>query len=420
LPALKGPPSHFVANDFRGFLPRAGFAYSLFKNTVVRGGYGIYQLPSIGFVSSGQTSKYSVAATFTSPDGVTPPYQLDRGVPAYSYNVGPNGLPNITSSLTRPTARAQMQQLTGVIPYNQEWSISLQQQLPHSWFGEIDYQGNRGVHLPITLNINQIAPTPNCCFGVANAQSLRPYPPFLNVNAFVHRGNSKYNALMIKVQHYWKNGISAVFGYTWAKTMDDVDASARAHAVANQNIYNLRAQYGIAGIDIPQRFTAAFVYDLPFGKFTSGVPMVSYVLGHWEASGLVQMQDGYPHNVSQANMLGLFSGAQYTAALSNPTLPRADRTIQRRFNTAAFAITPQNQLGYTSRASLFGPGQNNFDLAVQRIFPIKERLQFKLRVDMFNAFNHPQFSNLNTTLTSPAFGSVTSDLGRGQWTCRDG
>jgi hypothetical protein len=408
---INGAPSHFVPNDFRGFLPRAGFAYSLFKNTVLRGGYGIYQLPSIGFVSSGQTSKYSVAATFTSPDGVTPPYQLDRGVPAYSYNVGSNGLPNIISSLTNPTATVQMQQLTGVIPYNQEWSISLQQQLPHSWFAEIDYQGNRGVHLPITLNINQIAPTPNCCFGVANAQSLRPYPQFLNVNAFVDRGNSNYNALMIKVQHYWKNGMSAVFGYTWAKTLDDVDASARADAVANQNIYNLRAQYGVAGIDVPQRFTSAFVYELPFGKLTKGVPVASYILGHWEVSGLVQMQDGYPYNVSQANTLGLFSGAQYTTALSNPSLPRGERSIQRWFNTAAFAITPQDQLGNTSRASLFGPGQNNFDLAVQRIFPIKERLQFKLRVDMFNAFNHPQFSNLNITITSPAFGSVTSDLG---------
>jgi hypothetical protein len=91
---------------------------------VLRGGYGIYQLPSIGFVTNGQTSKYSVAATFSGPDGVTPAYQLDQGVPAYSYNVGPNGLPNIASSLTKPTATIQMQQLTGVIPYNQEWSLS--------------------------------------------------------------------------------------------------------------------------------------------------------------------------------------------------------------------------------------------------------------------------------------------------------
>jgi hypothetical protein len=408
---INGAPSHFVPNDYRGFLPRAGFAYSLFKNTVLRGGYGIYQLPSIGFVTIGQTSKYSIAATFTSPDGVTPAYQLDQGVPAYSYNVGANGLPNIVASLTKPTANVAMQQLTGVIPYNQEWSLSLQQQFGYGWFGEIDYQGNRGVHLPVTLGINQIVPSPNCCFGVSNAQSLRPYPQFLNVNAFVDRGNANYNALLVKVQHYWRSGISAVFAYTWAKTMDDVDAAARADAVANQNVYNLKAQYGIAGIDIPQRFSSAFVYDLPFGKLTKGIPVVSYIVGHWQASGLVQMQVGYPYNVTQANTLGLFNAAQYTTSLSNPSIPRGDRTVAKWFNPAAFAITPQDQIGNTPRASLFGPGQNNFDLAVQRIFPIKERLQFKLRVDMFNAFNHPQFSNLNTTITSPAFGSVTSDLG---------
>jgi hypothetical protein len=411
---INGAPDHFVPNDYRGFLPRAGFAYSPFKNTVVRGGYGIYELPSIGFVTNGQTSKYSIAATFTSPDGVTPAYELNQGVPPYSYNVGPTGLPNIVSSLTKPTANVQWQPLTALIPYNQEWSLSLQQQLPYSWFAEIDYQGNRGVHLPITLNINQIPPTPNCCFGVSNAQSLRPYPQFLNVTAFAYRGNSNYNALLVKVQHYWKNGLSAVFGFTWAKTLDDVDAPARADAVSVQNVYNLKNEYGIAMIDIPKRFTSAFVYHLPFGdggKLLRGVPVLSYAIGHWEAGGLVQMQVGYPYNVSQSNTLGLFSGAQYVEALSNPSISSSQRTISKWFNPAAFAITPQDQLGDAPRASLFGPGQNNFDLSIQRIFPVKERFQFKLRVDMFNAFNHPQWSGLNTSITSPAFGAVTGDLG---------
>jgi hypothetical protein len=224
----------------------------------------------------------------------------------------------------------------------------------------------------------------------------------------VDSGNANYNALLVKVQHYWKNGISAVFGYTWAKSLDDVDAAARADAVANQNVYNLKPQYGISGIDIPQRFTAAFVYNLPFGRLAKGMPAVSYILGHWQASGLVQMQTGNPYNISQANDLGLFSGAQYATSLSNPSIAPADRTVAKWFNPAAFAITPQDLLGNTPRASLFGSGQNNFDLAVQRVFPIKARFQFKLRVDRFNAFNHPPFSNLNTTITGPAFGSVTS------------
>jgi hypothetical protein len=139
--------------------------------------------------------------------------------------------------------------------------------------------------------------------------------------------------------------------------------------------------------------------------------VVSYVLGHWQASSVIQMQVGYPYNVSQTNTTGLFSGAQYATTVGNPNINPSQRTIQKWFNPAAFAITPQDQFGDTSRASFFGPGQDNFDISVQRVFPIKERLNFKLRVDMFNAFNHPQFDSLNTTITSPAFGSVTGDLG---------
>jgi hypothetical protein len=411
---INGAPSHFQPDDYKGFLPRVGFSYSLFKNTVFRGGYGIYQLPSIGFVGNGATSKYSIAATFTSPDGVTPAYELNQGVPAYSYNVGANGLPNIISSLTKPTASVTELQLTPMIPYVQEWSFSLQQQLPHSWFTEIAYQGNRGVHEPVSLPINQIAPSANCCFGIANAQSLRPYPQFLNVTDVADRGNSNYNALLMKLQHYWRDGVSAVFSYTWSKALDDVDAAARADGVAVQNVYNLKAQYGIAGIDIPQRFSAALVYNLPMGsggKFLTGIPVASYILGHWQASTVVQMQVGYPYNVTQTNTTGLFNGSQYVEAVGNPNIAPSQRTIGKWFNPAAFAITPQDQFGNAPRAAFFGPGQDNFDISVQRVFPIKERLQFKLRVDMFNAFNHPQFDNLNTSITSPAFGSVTGDIG---------
>ena len=178
---INGNPSHFIPDDYKGFLPRVGFAYSLGKSTVVRGGYGIYELPSIGFVTTGLTSQYSIAATFTSPDGVTPAYQLSQGVPAYSYNVGPNGLPNIPSSLTKPSSNVTWQQTSTVIPYAQEWQFGLQHQFAYGWTGEVDYQGNRGDHLPVALQINQIAPSPNCCFGVANAQSLRPFPQWLNI-----------------------------------------------------------------------------------------------------------------------------------------------------------------------------------------------------------------------------------------------
>jgi hypothetical protein len=407
---IGGAPSHFIPDDYRGFLPRVGFAYSLSKNTVVRGGYGIYELPSIGFISSGLSSKYSVAATFTSPDGVTPAYQLSQGVPAYSYNVGANGLPNLPSSLTKPSSNVTWQQTSTVIPYAQEWQFGLQHQFGFGWMGEINYQGNRGDHLPVALLVNQIAPSPNCCFGVANAQSLRPFPQWLNVTKVSYTGNSNYNALLVKAQHYWKNGLSVLFNYTWSKAMDDVDGPARANAVGNQNIYNLRAQYGVVMLDIPQRVTLAFVYDLPFGaggKLKTGMRVSDQIIGHWQLTGNASFQVGLPQNVTQSNTLGLFSAIQYPNLVGNPN---GNKSFSQWFNTAAFQIAPQDTLGDSPRASFFGPGLNLWNIAVGRSFPIGEHFVFKLRGEFYNAFNKVLWSSLNTNLTSPAFGAVTGAM----------
>jgi hypothetical protein len=407
---IDGAPSHFVPNDYRGFLPRVGFAYSLWKNTVVRGGYGIYELPGIGFIGNGLSSKYTIAATFTSPDGVTPAYQLDQGVPAYSYNVGANGLPNIPSSLTKPASNVTWQQTSTVIPYAQEWQFGLQHQFGHGWMGEANYQGNRGVHLPVDLQVNQIAPTPNCCFGVANAQSLRPFPQWLNVTKVSNTGNSNYNALLVKVQHYWKNGLSLIFNYTWSHALDDVDGPARADAVAKQNVYNLRSQYGTAMLDIPQRVTIASVYDLPFGAggaLKTNVGVADQVIGHWQLTGNASFQVGLPYNVTQSNTLGLFNPIQYPNLVGNPN---GNKSFTQWFNTSAFAIAPQDTLGDAPRASFFGPGLNIWNIAIGRTFPIGEHFNFKLRGEFYNAFNKVLWSGLNTSITSPAFGSVTAAM----------
>ena len=408
---INGAPSHFIPNDYKGFLPRVGFAYNFEKNTVFRGGYGIYELPSIGFIGSGLTSKYSVAASFVSPDGVTPAYYLSQGVPTYSYNVGANGLPNIPSSLTKPVSSVTWQQTSATIPYLQEWQFGLQHQFGHGWMAEANYQGNKGTHLPIDLQVNQIAPAPNCCFGVSNAQSMRPYPQWLNVTQVTNSGYTNYNALLLKVQHKWNNGFSMLFNYTWAKLLDDVDGPARDNAIGTQNVYNLRAQYGISGIDIPQRATLAWVYDLPVGaggRWKTGMFISDEIVGHWQLTGSASFQIGLPQNVTQSNTLGLFSAIQYANVVGNPNL--SSHSIGEWFNTSAFAIAPQDTLGDGPRASFFGPGLNLWNIALGRSFPIKERLVFKLRGEFYNAFNRPLWSGLNLSITSPAFGTVTSAM----------
>ncbi|WP_338026806.1 hypothetical protein [Acidisarcina polymorpha] len=376
----------------------------------MRGGYGIYQLPSIGFGTAGLTSASTVDATFQSVDGVTPAYQLSQGVPPYSPNADVNGLPLIPTSVTKPSSNVTQVPRTAVLPYLQEWQFGIEQDLGHNWVAEIDYEGNHGVHQPIELPINQIAPTAGCCFGVKNAQSLRPYPQFLTITSLVNGGASAYAAMLAELRHSWSNGLSLRAAYTWAHGLDDVDAPARADAAPVQNVYNLHAQWGTSMINIPQRFVLSGVYSLPVGaggRWLADTPVVSQVIGHWRVSAVAQFQKGYPYFISQGDTLGIFSGGQYVNRVGSPDISRGSRTVARWFNPAAFAATPQDTLGNSPRAALYGPGQNVWDIAVMRDIPIWERLTFTLRADAHNAFNHPQFSGLNTTITNAAFGSVT-------------
>jgi hypothetical protein len=405
-----GAPHNLVGSYWMGFLPRVGFSYHAFANTVVRGGYGIYELPGIGFGGVAFSSKSTVSTTFTGTP-TTPVYQLQNGVPPYSPNVGANGEPNIPTSLSHPTSNVAELQANGTLAYVQQWQFGVQQDLTHGWVAEIDYQGNHGVHMPVTLSTNQIPPSAGCCYGLSTAQSLRPYPQVLNVSYYYNGGASAYAALQAQLTHKWSHGLSTLVAYTYAKQMDDVDPSARGDAVGNQNVYNLRAQWGTAMTDIPQRLSVTGVYDLPFGaggRFKTGSRVVDEVIGHWRGSTIASFQVGYPYNISQADTTGLYNGAQYVTEIGDPNIARGQRTVAKWFNTSAFQITPQDTFGNAPRATLFGPGQNVWNVGLMRDVPLWERMVFTLRGDAYNAFNHPQFDGLSTTITAANFGQVTS------------
>ncbi len=409
---FNGAPHSLIPNIYTGILPRVGFNYHALRNTVVRAGYGIYELPSIGFGTSplALTSASTVNATFQSSNGVTPAYELSQGVPAYSPNVGPNGEPLIPTSLTHPVSSVTELPQHAVLPYLQEWQLGIQQDLGHEWVAEIDYQGSHGVHQPIELPINQIHPAPGCCFGISNAQSLRPFPQFLTITSLTNGGASAYAALFAQLSHRWSNGLSMRAAYTWAKALNDVDAPARADAAPVQNVYDLHAQWGTALTNIPQRLSIDAIYSLPFGtggRFLNHTPVLSQAIGYWRFSTVAQFQAGYPYFISQGDNLGIFSGAQYVTKVGDPNIDRSSRTVQKWFNPAAFQATPQDTLGNAPRAALYGPGQNVWDITLMRDIPIREGITFSFRADAHNAFNHPQFSGLNTTLTNTAFGSVT-------------
>jgi hypothetical protein len=403
-----GTPDRFMPSIYHDVLPRIGFAWNFMPMTVLRGGYGIYRFPSSGFTDWGRISQFTVDTSFTSPDGITPAYQLDQGVPSYNFQVPlPASLSNPTSNVTALDSRVRT-------PYNQNWQLGIQHAFSHNWTVELDYTGQHGVKLPVEIPFNQLQPSLwQLSESSQNGQSMRPYPQYLNVECLCMDGSSNYNALLAHVTHRWSNGFSLTAAYTWAKAMTNIKTPSpeRGNGAAIQNIYNVQAEYAVAGYDIPQRFVAGYVYGLPFGKggkyFTSA-PGVSYVVGGWQVSGMTTFQKGYPYNVSQPNFTFGYTQTQYPDRVASPYV--SNPTLNQWFNGNAFQVSPVAALGSSSRNPFFGPGQNDWDLSLMRNFHIMERLNFQTRVDFTNAFNHPQWNGLGTNITANNYGVVTSAL----------
>ncbi len=407
-----GAPTHFMPNIYHDFLPRVGFAWNAAKNTVVRGGVGFFRLPNIGFYQFGPLSKYVQQATFQSTDGgITPALYLDQGVPAVPYYVDANGNPEVPASLTNPTSSVTEIDTRVRTPYNIAWQFGIQHQFG-SWFADLGYEASKGVKLPIVLPSYDQVPVNEWANG---SQALRPFPQYAGVTYLTMDGNSNYQSLQAKLEHRWKDDFVVSIAYTFSKLLDDVDevadSNSRAHRQGVQNVYNLAGEWGIGGYDIPQRFVANFVYALPFGygkRYGANTPVLKDVIGGWELAGIAEYQVGQPLPITQPNLnantafteaqrpngtgLGVFSGTQ---------------TLAEWFNTAAFSEAPANTLGSASRFPLHGPGLENWDMALQRNFMIRENMKLQFRGQFFNAWNHANFSNPNGNVTSPSFGAIT-------------
>lgn len=405
-----GAPAHFSPNIYHDFLPRLGFAYNVLPDTVIRGGYGIYRLPAIGYASAGPISQYAQSATFTSLDNnVTPSFVLANGVPPIPFNVDAAGNPNVPASLTKPTSSVTQLELRARTPYNQTWQVGIQHQFRGDWLAEVDYVGTRGVKLPIVVPENQL---PASEWGTSpTPQLLRPFPQYLNVSHLENDGNSFYNALQASLTRRWQNG-EVNLAYTWAKITDDVDGPANSSPI--QNIYNLGAEHGIASYDVPQRFVASYVYRIPLGRgsrLLSGIPVVQDVVRGWEFSGITEMQIGLPLAATQSNGTGGFTGTQRPNQIGSAALSRDQRTLNDWFNVNAFLVAPAFTSGTEPRFSFYGPGINNWDTALMRNFPVRERLTVQLRGEFYNTFNHPNFKNPNTTIGNVNYGKITGDNG---------
>jgi hypothetical protein len=142
------------------------------------------------------------------------------------------------------------------------------------------------------------------------------------------------------------------------------------------------------------------------------------VLNGWQVSGIASLVSGSPLGVGfttvvATDITGTPSQNARTDILSNPVLPKSERTFSRFFRTEAFALPAVGTFGNSARSVLRGPGINNIDLAIFKNFPLREKIRLQFRAELYNAFNHTQFSTVDTTARFDAQGrQVNAQFGQ--------
>jgi hypothetical protein len=141
-----------------------------------------------------------------------------------------------------------------------------------------------------------------------------------------------------------------------------------------------------------------------------------YPILSWRTGFPLSISSGLPFNPSDPGPSGAGDGylanADFAPGFSKITLMDPRKNGNFYFNPAAFVAVPDtlgNGYGTTTRDFFRGPGRTNLDMTLAKATAITERVNFEIRFDAFNVFNHAQFANPDTDLTSPTFGEITSN-----------
>ena len=412
--------------------PRIGFAYRLNDRGTMslHGGYGIGYTQVGMFQTSGLISN--------SPYVSTPSYANTQFSNPAGGIAGAPGLQSLAGldSTYRPAML-------------QNWSLTVENEVVPHGILTLAYAGDKTDHIfsnavdrnfalggtsantaacaASSNNLNPVSSSQylyDPCINGANAAPgatqvnvnyYRPYPGYTSINTGVSIGTANYNALQTGFI-YRLADLQLNAAYTWSKALSDQNQTNTGSVaygfdsnIGFQNPHNPKADYGRPSYDRANVFTSAYVYELPFFRNSTNL-LERELLSHWGTSGLITAQSGF------ANTVGLSSSYAGLATRPNQIAPliRNSGSGKKAIGQApmyaysSFAVPGWGTFGNSQPGVLRGPKEVAFAAAVNKTFPITERVGFQMRAEAFNIFNHPNINSINTSFNFTPSTDATS------------
>jgi hypothetical protein len=366
-------------NAANTFGPRLGFAYSFDEKTVIRGGFGMFYNRPEGNVTFSQVNLPPILAITEFDNG-------NLSNPAGG--VAANTLPVGSITAIDPNLKAA---------YVEQMSLGVQRQLPQNLFVEVSGVSGLGRHLLRQPNINfpdlkAVAANPSYSTIYSN-----PYPGYTSIQQYNSDATSNYYALQTFVS---KRAGNVLFtgSYTWSKALAD----ASGQGDNSENYQNRHFNYGPTSFDRRHAFVATFTWEMP--KLKQANAILRTVAGSWQVSGVVRLQTG-PFSSVTGSTSTTTRRADY---LGGNIYAQSGQNINNWLNKAAFATASNGAWGSSGINIVEAPGLQSYDLSLAKHFKLTERINLRFQADFYNAPNVANFSGLNTTITSSAYGTMAS------------
>jgi len=472
-PTDPGVPRTLAPPGNRDFAPRIGLAYSpdvsgdgaLAKilggpgKTSIRASFGMFYTAIEALTIGVMAANAPYGTTYTSP---APPLFATPFVTAASGEplgqVFPVTLAPLNSSAKHPDDSinwAQFEPITGLpnylttnrIPYTEEYMLSLERGLGANTVFSLNYVGTQAHRL---LVIEEANPgDPSLCLFLSNPANLAPGQtpcgPFGEDTTYVTKagvtfdgmagpfngtrgplgsnfgsnanqatiGNSNYNALQVTLRHTSKR-LNVLAGYTFSKSQDQ--SSNLGEAV---NPINPSLSKALSAFDVKHNFVVSYSYQIPLERLF-GVSN-GWTQG-WQLSGITRFSSGLPVtlvNFGDNSLLGSEPNGINNFGVDEPDYTGAplDLNHNPRDGRAYFngpLLFPENALGTpgdAKRRFFYGPGLDNYDMALLKNVHLTESKSLQFRIEAFNIFNHAQFfgpQSVDGNIDSSTFGDVVS------------
>ena len=458
-------PSAIAATPKNDFSPRIGIAYSpstknsfLRKltggsgNSSIRAGYGRFFTAIEGLTTSYQTGNPPYGLQYASSE--RPLFEapfIGALTGTTTTQPFPLNAPPANVSRTNPAANVDWSQFTplsGAVgyyyknptPYSENYFLSLERQIGANTVLSASYIGSQGHHLITLLSTNPGDPA--LCLSVSQpsqvARGSALCGPFNENGLFTRRdgtviigtrgplgsnfgsnsyfynyGNSVYNSLQITARHN-TNRLSLLATYTYGKSLD------MASNIQEQLFpYDYKRWRGPSAFDLRHNFVASYRYELPFEKLLGR----NRIGTGWALTGITRYSTGVPVTIVDLNdnsLIGTNNQGVNGGGADMPDLVPGTLAINRDprngrpyFNTSLFSVAPLGSPGNSPRRFFYGPGMQNWDIAVLKVTRFTESKVLEMRWETFNTFNHAQFfgaTSVNANISSTLFGQVVSAM----------